>query len=555
MNTEIPANSQSIPPSSASAPELKNTPQNMQTLDKMRYNAMDVFRTADASAKARLQQATVDGFDNFLSNVGLNNDNTISASTYEFNLLTRNRIILEAAYRGSWVVGSIVDAWADDMTRAGIDITTSDDQNIKKIKKAMVKRKIWGSMNFLAKMGRLYGGALGVHQVDGQDMSTPLDIKTIGKGQYKGIVVYDRWQLNPVLTPVIESGPDMGLPKYYQIVTGWTSNDPKNMTPAGQITVHHSRCIRYTGIDLPYFQAITEMMWGESILERLWDRLISFDNTTMSTASLVDRANLRTVAIEGLREILALGGDARKGLDAMFDMMRRLQVNEGLTLIDKNDTFSTTAYSFAGLSDVLLQFAQQLAGASGIPLVRLFGQSPAGLGATGDADIRMYYDSILSCQEAKFREAFEITLRIMWRSTFGEAAPSDLEFEFTPLWQMTETDKATNAKTTAETIIGAYESGLVKASTAMTELRNSSGNTGIFGNISDADIAEADLQADEPPMPGETEESVSPETPVGVPVQPLDRQGWFSRLLRRIPPKVAPVMTAAASFLFAVLPR
>lgn len=42
---------------------------------------------------------TVDGFDNFISRLGLNNDNALSAGTYEFNLVTRNRILLEAAYR------------------------------------------------------------------------------------------------------------------------------------------------------------------------------------------------------------------------------------------------------------------------------------------------------------------------------------------------------------------------------------------------------------------------------------------------------------------------
>lgn len=467
---------------------------------KITVDAMRVFSEEAKRAKTAM---TLDGFDNFISKLGLNNNNALSAGTYAFNLVTRNRIKLEAAYRGSWIVGAVVDSVAEDMTRAGIDITTNEsDEDIKDLKSKMSKLQIWQSLCQDIKWGRLYGGSIGVMDIEGQDLSTPLNLDSIGEGQFRGIVNFDRWQLNPVLQDLIKSGPNMGLPSAYQIVNNPAQLEPDNQTATGQQTVHHSRCIRYTGIDLPYFQAITEMMWGESILERLWDRLISFDNATMSSAQLIDRANLRTVGIDGLREIIAAGGEAQQGLLAQFDMMRELQVNEGLTLLDKNDTFASTAYSFAGLSDMMLQFGQQLAGASGIPLVRLFGQSPAGLSATGEADMRMYYDNINAQQEARLRNPVEILLKVMWRSTFGKPAPKDLEFKFTPLWQMSATDKVNNAKATAETIIGAFEAGLVSKPAALEELRDSSSNTGIFSNITDEEIEEA---KNEDPPPGEVE--------------------------------------------------
>ncbi len=342
-------------------------------------------------------------------------------------------------------------------------------------------------------------------QIRGQDLSSPLDVTTIGKGQFQGIVVFDRWMVNPLIQDPIDSGPDMGLPTYYTIV-----NSPDEMSPSaskrtagsdkyGGQKVHYTRIIRDPGIELPYFQAITEQMWGESVLERLWDRLISFDNATMSSASLIDRANLRTVQIDGLREILGAGAEATQGLYAQFDMMRELQVNEGLTLLDKNDLFASTAYSFAGLSDMMLQFGQQLAGATGIPLVRLFGQSPAGLSATGESDMRMYYDNINAKQEATLRNPWETLLRVLWRSELGKDAPDDMTFTFKPLWQMSATDKATNAKTTTETILGPFESGVTTRKQALMELRDASADTGVFTNITDEDIEEAD--DDEPPMP------------------------------------------------------
>lgn len=466
---------------------------------------------------------TVDGFDNFVSRLGLNNDNTLSAGMYTFNLITRNRIQLEAAYRGSWIVGQMIDCKAEDMTRAGIQITTNEaDQDIKDFQSYITKKGVWGSLCDVLKWGDLYGGALGVLQIEGQKLSSPLDPSTIKKGQFKGIAVFDRWQLNPILGKAIRSGPDIGLPAYYQIVTtaasagyGEGETDIDN-----DMVVHHSRVIRVIGIQLPFFQAITEMMWGESVLERLWDRLIAFDSSTMSSANLIERANNRTVGIEGLREIIAAGGKAQQGLEAMMEMMRAFQTNEGLTLIDKNDTFQTTQYTFSGLDALLLQFGQQLAGACQIPLVRLFGQSPAGLSATGESDLRMYYDGINAKQESKLRDPWTLLLQVMWRSCFGKEPPKDLEFTFTPLWQMSTKERSEISKTNTESVLGSLEAGAIKRSTAMKELRQMSGDTGLYTNISDEEIQEAEEEeAEAPPTP-----ILDPADPLGQPPE-LDENG------------------------------
>lgn len=453
-----------------------------------------IFETTD---KKGVTAETTDGFDNFVSRLGLNNNNTLSAGLYIFNLMTRNRIQLEAAYRGSWVVGQVVDCVAEDMTRSGINVTTNEEeQDIKELQSGMSRLAIWSSLCDLIKWGRLYGGSIAVLQIEGQDLSTPLNLETIAKGQFQGLVVYDRWQLNPDLVRIIQHGPDMGLPEYYDIVTTSTSAQPTAPSAVGAIRVHHSRIIRNIGIKLPFFQAITEMMWGESVLERLWDRLISFDSVTMNTANLIERANNRTIGIEGYREIIAAGGKAQQALEKQFEVMREFQTNEGMTVMDKNDEFQTTNYTFAGLPDVILQFGQQLSGASQIPLVRLFGQSPAGLNSTGESDLRMYYDSINAKQEAGLRRGVNLLIHVMWRSFFGRAAPKDIEFTFTPLWQMSAIDRATVGKSNAETILGAHSEGVIDRATAMKELRQSSGDTGLFSNISDEQIEEAE---EEPP--------------------------------------------------------
>jgi phage-related protein (TIGR01555 family) len=486
------------------------TPKPITTANAVR--AVQVFDEAQKEITQRVYDAakqaqTVDGFENFLTRTGLMS-NATGAGQYSFTQLTRNRLQLEAAYRGSWVVGIAIDAKAEDMTRAGIQISTHEGQlKVKDFMAGMSRLKIMQSFCSGIKWGNLYGGAIAVIQIKGQLLSSPLNLDSIGKDQFQGLVVYDRWQLSPDLANCIDSGPDMGLPEYYSIVSssGMTASTQQlaaNKQDQSQIRLHHSRVIRFTGIDLPHFQAIYEMMWGESIIERLWDRLIAFDNATMASASLIDRANLRMVGVDGLRQILGQGGKAQQGLEAMFEMMRELQSNQGITLLDKNDTYQTTSYSFSGLSDMMLQFGQQISGATGIPLVRFFGQSPSGLSATGEGDLKFYYNNINATQEAKLRNPFEMVIRVMWRSMFGVAAPDDLEFTFTPLWLASDKDKSDIAKANAETIIGVKEAGLIKSSTALKELRQDSGDTGLFSHISDEEIEEADDLDDLPPEPG-----------------------------------------------------
>lgn len=496
---------------------------------KLKVRAMDLFRAQDASTRATLRSRTIttDGYENAISRLGLNSDNALSSGTYAFDMVTRNRILLEMAYRGSWVVGQVVDCVAQDMTREGVDVTTSEaEEKLSDFKASFTRHQIFTSLCEGLQWGRLYGGAIGVMDIDGQNISTPLRLDSVAKGQFRGIMVYDRWMLNPVLDPVIPFGPDAGLPVFYQIVSSLEAGNPTQGMGNQDLYVHHSRCFRFGGIKLPFFQAITEQMWDESVLERLWDRLISFDNATLSTASLIDRANLRTVKLENFREVVAAGGEALEGLHAQFEMMRLAQVNEGLTLLDKNDEFDSTSYSFAGIPDTLLQFGQQLSGASGIPLVRLFGQSPAGLNATGDGDIRLYYDGIKAKQENILRKPFSKLVRVMWRSEFGTPPPRDLDFTFTPLWQTDAKDKAEIGSKNSETIGAQYDRGLISVATALKELRGQAPQTGLFGSITDEDIKTAEEEP--PPMPDSAPEPGENPEPVPEPVreeEPKEKTG------------------------------
>lgn len=440
----------------------------------------------DARKEGKAFIKTNDSFTNFAARVGLGTNNLSSASRYDFDFLTRLRIQLEAAYRTSWLVGAAVDMPADDMTRAGIEFeTTLPPEDIEVMQAAILDLQIWSRLASTIRWSRLFGGALGVMLIDGQDMKTPLRLETVKKDAFKGLIVLDRWQVNPSLNNLVtEMGPSMGLPKFYDVL------DDAMALPS--MKIHYSRIIRMEGLELPYYQHLAENLWGESVIERIHDRLVAFDSATQGAGQLVYKAHLRTYKVDKLREMIAMGGKAMEGLIKQIQMIRLYQSNEGMTLMDKTDEFDAHSYSFAGLSDIILQFGQQISGALQIPLVRLFGQSPVGLNSTGESDLRTYYDNINKQQESKLRRPLNVLLDVMSRSVLGRELPKGFKFRFNPLWQMTEKEKAEIGQLHTDSVCKAYDAGLISMSTSLRELRQNAHTSGMWSNITDDDIKDAE---------------------------------------------------------------
>lgn len=466
---------------------------------------------------------TTDSYNNIPARVGMQTQTQHAASQYLPNFTSRNRMEIEWAYRSSWIIGSAVDSIADDMTRKGIRITSEMEPKARGVIESQFDAlEIWDKLNDVIKWSRLYGGAVGYIMIEGQDPSTPLRLETIGEGSFRGILPLDRWQVNPNLEErITELGPHFTMPKYYDLVTTGTGLQGWK--------IHHTRLIRFDGISLPYQQKLTENEWGMSVVERIWDRLTAFDSSTLGAAQLIYKAHLRTMKVKGYRQLQAMGGPAFDGFLKQMESIRQWQSNEGLTIIDADDEFDTHQYSFGGLNDVLSQFAEQISGAVGIPLVRLFGQSPQGF-STGESDLANYYDNIGSQQERRMRNPLRKLMDIMSRSALGAPLADDFTFEFSPLWQMSDVDRSTVALNTVNAISAAVDSGLMTQKAGATDLREMSDVTGVGASITDEDIINAD---DEPPPSISARAQQEPEHSGGNPVQNKPTQdsesGWRHR--------------------------
>jgi len=445
-----------------------------------------------AAEKVRAKSAkTADSFQNLIAKLGIGTDNISSAGTYGFNPITRERTLLEWIHRGSWLAGLAIDIVPDDMTRNGCEVIGIAAEDARKVQEEAVALNVWSELRDTAAWGRLYGGAIGVHLVDGQNYETPLRVDSIGKGQYKGILALDRWQVTPSVEDLVsEPGPAMGRPKFYTVMD--------SAPGLRRQKIHYTRCIRMEGNRLPWQQRMVENLWGESILERVYDRLIAFDSTTAGAAQLVYKSYIRTYAIENLRELASSGGEALNGLASYISMMARFQSLEGVTLIDSKDKFEAHQHgAFGGLADVLIQFGQQISGAIQIPLVRLFGQSPVGMNSTGESDLKTYYENVTNQQNRELKPGVTTTFRCICHS-LGIKTGDGFAIRFRPLWLLTEKDRAEIAVAVTQTIEAGVNMG-VPQDVALRELQGSSSVTGVWSHITEETIDAADDEVQPPP--------------------------------------------------------
>ncbi len=450
-------------------------------------------RRKDAPAERKVIRARAnDVFSNALARLGAGTPNLMEGTQYSLARLTRDYGLLNALYREHWIVRQIVDIIPSDMLKNWITLTTEvSPALLKKVDLELRRTQLIQKLKCGLQWARLYGGAVGVMIVAGQgdDMSQPLDLRKMVPGDFCGLLIFDRWNsVDPSLEIVDDiRDPEFGLPKYYTI----TDNDTNQM-----VKVHYSRIIRFTGDDLPYWEAQAEQNWGASVVESIFDELKKRDNVSWNIAQLTFMASLRVLKMSDMGQMLSATDEQTKAeLYRTIEAQNWLMSNMGLQLIDAADDLQSHQYTFGGVSDVYKQFMMDIAGAARIPATKLFGRSPEGMNATGESDLQNYYDMIAQEQEAKLRPILNKILPVLCMSVFG-SVPDDLDFEFDPVSEPSDEQRTDLAKNGTDIVVSALNAGLVSPRTALKEMKQQSERTGVWTNITDADIMKASDEID-----------------------------------------------------------
>lgn len=432
----------------------------------------------------------LDGYSNIPANLGVGSNNLTQTARYVMQRFTWDYWTLNVLFRNNWIAKAIIEKPANEMLKNGFEIQTElDPDNVTKIEKTWRTTGTRDKFLNCLKWSRLYGGCILLPMIEGQeDLSTPLDYDTILPGSYKGCFTVDRWSGVSPSGEIVEdiSDPEFGEPESYLV----------SLDDGNSVKIHHSRIIKMIGRKLPHWEEVAESYWGASELEHVYEELKKRDDTSSNISFLIFLANIRVFSIQDLGQMISMGD--QRGLQRVYETMssmNSLMANTGTLAMDKDDSFSTQQYSFTGINDIYESFMLDISGAAEIPVDKLFGRSPTGFNS-GEETLQNYYDMIQEKQETYIRYPLEKILKIICMSELGKI-PDDFEVSFNPIRRQSDDKRATLAQTTAQTIFEGYNLGIYGKGTVLRELKQLNPLTGIWSNITDKMIQEADEQDEE----------------------------------------------------------
>lgn len=343
----------------------------------------------------------------------------------------------------------IVETLPEDMMREGWEVVIEGD---KESAEATMARA--DELNFDAKLqdaledSRAHGGAavlLGT--IDGsKDLSQPLDetriedirwltalpsndliarawYREITEQHYGGVEVFEireqQFGSQGVIIPVVLSN--------------------KAQLPL----VHESRLLKLYGTRLSRRRMRARHGWGGSVLFRCWNVIRDFQTSWNGAAQLLQDFSQAVLKLEGLTEAMESGNESAIIRRAqLIDMSRSIA---RCVLVGEGEEFERKVTPIAGLPEMLQQFALRVSAAARMPVSKLFGQAPAGLNATGSADIRFWYDHVKATQRRQALPVINRFLKLLFLAKNGPTKgvePENWSVKFNSQYQLTELEKA-----------------------------------------------------------------------------------------------------------------
>jgi hypothetical protein len=437
------------------------------------------------------------GLQNLAAGLGTYRDKSYYS---EYGAVTRlNEEEVTRMYRGSWIPRKIVDCVTEDMTREWVTLSFGSGQKTDQgaaravaetEKNLNVRREFAHGIRW----GRAFGGGGMVMRLrnDGAVLEQPLNPESIKKGDLVLVKTYDRFNLvvdgteidNETTTAAGKTNPNFGLPKFYTVID----------VGGGQVNrIHASRVIRFGGAVTPRRAWISNGYWDDSVLLAPMQAIRNYDAATGGIASMVFETKLDIISVAGLTNALATK-DGEAKITARFLAGAIMKSLNKILLIDKDkEAFAQKQITFTGLKDVLEGMMNALSGAADVPLTRLFGQSPGGMNATGDSDMRNHYDHIKGRQTSDVRPQLSQFHEVEIRSALG-TMPPETSFEFNPLWQQTAKEKADTEKVRADTRKVYWDIGALNEGGVARELHAD----GSMKTMTDRDVTLAEELAQQP---------------------------------------------------------
>lgn len=427
-----------------------------------------------------------DGLSNFLSGLGGANAK-VSGTVYSINTL--DPFVADQAFHSSTWYGKILRIPVDDATKKWRSWKATSEQ-IELLEAEEKRIGLRMKIHEALLIARHRGGAAIV--VGGLKGASNTELTTVAKGDIKFLHVLDRDELQPVGVTNDPYSPYFRQPEY------WTIKGRQ---------IHPSRLMIFNGRKPPGMSMIGEF-WGQGIWSHLSDAVMASDSGAAILSALMHEAKIDVIKIPGLTE--ELGNDVTTEQHIKrWTMVAQMKSIANVLMLDAGDggdspgeEWQQKQIHFQQLPEVQQMLLKIMSGAADIPVTRLLGEQQTGLSGSDSGSLRNYYDAVAAEQELRITPALDPLDKIVIQSALG-ALPKEIWYEWNPLWQMSETEKAEVDKLESETAVNYANSGLVPLPALETTIHNRMIETGRWPGLEKA-LADAPEDAPRllaPPVP------------------------------------------------------
>lgn len=425
--------------------------------------------------------ALTDGFANFVTNLGATNP--AAQGRYVPRLTTQHEV--ETTYDTSTWFGKIIDIRADDATREWRS-WKAEQEEIEDLEGLEKRLGVQSKINQALKWADLYGGAVIIPDLPGASGS-PLRPESVDGWKMRFMTVLHRYQINPEGRVKNPLDPNYGKPERWKV----------NVGDGLQVTFHPSRVILINGRS----HGSDNEIWGKSIWEHMADSVLAADGAAAVLSALLKEAKIDVIGVDSLMDGLS-NGEYEAQLLKRWQLVAQLKSIANVTLMDTADEWHSKTVNWSGLPQVVEQLLTIMAGAADIPVTRLLGKSASGLNATGEGDLRNYYDGIKAKQDLYLAPQLAPLDDMLIRSALGERDDA-IWYDWKPLWQPDEKTKWETEKLRTETFEIALRTAAVDEEVLVKTYINGSVETGLYPGIEQAiaDSADDGMSGEEPEDP------------------------------------------------------
>ncbi|MFW5410776.1 anti-CBASS protein Acb1 family protein [Pectobacterium brasiliense] len=351
------------------------------------------------------------------------------------------------------------NVFADEMTRNWIEVKSrkegDHDPAIDEMERALERYDIKRLMHEAVRQDSMFGvthifidtGATG------EELSKPLflDPRKITKGSLKGIRTVDPTWVYPALyntrCPLQEG--------FYKPQAWFVMGD----------TVHESRFMDIVSRPVPDILKPSYNFGGLSLTQLMEDYVTDWRDAKKNVIKII-----RTLRMRALKTDM----EARLQEPSQFNNRIKLfvqnQDNFGLWVHDVDEEITHQQTSLSDLSNLLSNYQDQLCMPARITNLKLLGNAPAGLNASGDSELATWHETVSGYQDGEMRRPLENIFKLIQLSEFGEIN-DDIYFEFRPLDEISEKERAEIAKIRVETVAIAADSQLVSSEESREALK------------------------------------------------------------------------------------